>query len=108
MSKDVIPLRDVMQMLRLGKKCNISFITYDRRRNKGGQLKHASNVILVQAKKGDGLEVNSEFESTIMPGIKKDPNHRVHGTFNIQYTNGDIEKVHTVLLTQFNKKRIAI
>lgn len=108
MSKEIIPLRDAMQMLRLGKRCNISFISFDKKRNKGGQLKHAENIILVQAKKSDGLAVDNDYESNILPGIKKDPNHRVHGTFNIQYTNGDVEKVHTVLLTQFNKKRIAI
>lgn len=104
----LISLKDAMQRIRLGERFDLRVFSYDEKRKTGGDLVTYKSAIIVQQKNDPNAPKPDVGGNDITYGVAKKPNHGVHGTFNIQLKNGDVRKVHTVLMVEFNNKRIAL
>ena len=106
MSK-LITLSEVREKLILGQKIDIVFCTYDQKRQTGGDREELLQVMstnpvqlkVERKKKSDVLEQEKE---------KKNPNHQFNGTVNLRLQNGDIRKVHWILIEKVNGKQVVI
>jgi hypothetical protein len=108
MNRNVILLKDALRMMeRLDHKgrpipFSLSFVTADRRRDLGGEIKSISGAILSK-------------HNTLLPkyvrtvdgfGNSKAPRHYENATRNVQSPDGGITKVHIRLITNFNGQKI--
>lgn len=82
-----------------GQPFSITYVTLDKKRGTGGQLR-----TLVNATKKSANMVMAGSPAT---GTRK-PNHSDNGTINIVCADGSITKVHTRLITQFNNHDVAL
>lgn len=104
----LISLKDAMARIRLGEPCNLRVFSLDGKRNTGGDLVTYQGVRIVQHKNEPSIHKPDVGGNEISFGPSKSPHHGVHGTFNIQLQNGDVRKIHTVLMISFNDYRIAL
>jgi len=104
MNLDVIPLKDALKLMdRLDHKSrpipfSITFVTADRRRNTGGELKEISGGIL--SKHNKNLPMHMRRVDGF--GGSRKPASYENSTRNVQAPDGSITKVHIRLLKKFN------
>lgn len=108
MNRDVILLKDALKMMdRLDHKSrpipfSISFITADRRRDKGGELIQLSGAILSK----HNILLPQHTRNVDGFGKSRKPSHFENSTRNVQAPDGSITKVHIRLIKTFNGKKI--
>jgi hypothetical protein len=99
-------IREMMEYIRSGDAFSLTWVTADRKRNTGGEIRHLINAVRAdvsdggkERKKGDALE--------LIPALKKKPNHFDNDTINIRKRGTErIVKVHVNLITVFNGKPV--
>lgn len=100
----VIQLREVLDTIESGKPFDITFITADRKKGTGGEIKRYTGWVKCDLAampepvlRRNRIPVNSLKEAA----------HRLHKTKNIMNpVTRDIRKVHIRLITEFNGKRV--
>lgn len=99
-------LRDVLtEMKKLDKQNNpipfcIKLRSFNRQNKSGGNLISYNNAILLKPPKEKGakrLAMDTEF---------KDPKHWENRTRNIKLDTGEIKKIHTIFIVEFNGKKV--
>ena len=105
----VISLSDAIDIVNSGKSFDIEFVTADRNRAVGGDLKFYKSVVrtsIYQPKKA-GARAKVHYTGN---NKHVNPVHSEHGTFNIYVAQNTakqrIVKVHTRLITQINGKDV--
>lgn len=101
---DVITLADALQVMRQIDRSgqpvpfSISFVTWNRREETGGELKHIHKATLIAKERGKVLKPST---------VARRPQHWKNATVNIRQLGSDrITKVHRDLITQVNGKKI--
>lgn len=100
----VIQLKEVIDGIESGKPFDIVFVTADRKKGTGGEIKRYKNWVKCN------LEAMPEpilRRNKMEIGSYKMPQHQEHKTKNIMNpVTRDIRKVHIRLITEFNGKRV--
>ena len=105
--ENLIFLNEVLNQMRALKDekqtpFSLEWRTFNSKNKMGGKLKLVSNAILCMALPKKEKSKNPKSINR----IKKNPNHWVNRTRNIETPGGDIVKVHIDLITKFNGKRV--
>lgn len=96
---DSISLKDTMQQIYSGESFDISYITLDRTRNKGGEIKSLRSV-----KFNTSGPTKPELRNPLAkPVVKKHPIK-----INILLQSGDIKTVYKAGIIKFNDKNVVI
>jgi hypothetical protein len=105
----VITLAEVVTIINSGKAFDIEYVTCDRERGTGGELKVYSQVTkssaIPERRKGRGKKHIPDI------GVTRNPNHSANHTVNI-YIPGEpdrhkrIRKLHLRLITKVNGKQV--
>lgn len=105
---DAIALKDALKLMdRLDHKgraipFTVTFVTADRRRNVGGEIREIKGGILSKHNKA----LPQHMRRVDGGGGSKKPAHHENATRNIQDPDGSIAKVHIRLLKSFNGQTI--
>ena len=96
---DTISLKDTMKQIYSGESFDIGYITLDRKRNKGGELKSFRG-----AKFNTSGDSKPELRNPLAkPVVKKHPIK-----INIKLQSGDIKTVYKAGIVKFNDKNVVI
>ncbi len=100
-----ISISDVLKVMRLGRKADITLCAYDKNRKTGGERVSYKDVVLREA-----AAVRPAVSGIVAaPAINsKNPHHRFNKTVNIQTVSGDIISIHPVLIEEFNGQRVVL
>ena len=86
-----ITVRDMLAKMETGAPFSISYITYDRRRKRGGRIEQFSEAVLLQRPEeeptplpGQRMPTNRERKRRQLEQLRKDPHHHKWYTRNIQ------------------------
>lgn len=90
-----------------GERFAISFVSCDKKRNTGGQIKTYTNARKHQAGRVEKQE-QPEEQSGSAPARHTNPNHAAHGTINIKTVANQLVKVHTRLILTFNNQEVTL
>jgi hypothetical protein len=104
----VILMNDVLNEMDSGKPFKMSFVTADRKKGTGGELKEVINWAKVMGIDDDDRLAGQIVRSGSKSNTRK-PDHFRHRTFNIYNPNdphAHIVKVHWRLILFFNNKRV--
>jgi hypothetical protein len=98
---ETITLKEALSQMDTGKKFSISFITFDKRKDEGGEL-----IEVASAHKHNWVSPE-EFkkQQQIQPAsrmAKKNPRHYQNSTRNIILPGSEVRKVHIRLIRKFN------
>lgn len=99
----VIELYEVIQHIDSGMPFSMTFVTADRKKGTGGQIRTVHNWVNcnIADMPEPVLRRNKMFQAS------KVPNHQQHKTKNIMNpATRDIRKVHIRLITEFQGKRV--
>jgi hypothetical protein len=102
-SSPIIELYEVINHIDTGLPFAMTYVTADRKKGTGGQIKHCKNWVKcdLATMPEPVLRRNKVYELT------KNPNHQDHKTKNIMNpATRDIRKVHIRLITEFNGRRV--
>jgi hypothetical protein len=100
----VIELREVLDLIESGKPFDITFVTADRKKGTGGEIKRYTGWVKCDL---SAMPEPVLRRNKIPINIVKDHQHRQHKTKNIMNpVTRDIRKVHIRLITEFNGKRV--
>jgi hypothetical protein len=102
-SVNVIELYEVIQQIDTGEPFNMTYVTADRKKGTGGQIRHCKNWVRcdLATMPEPVLRRNKVYE------VARDPRHQEHKTKNIMNpATRDIRKVHIRLITEFNGRRV--
>jgi hypothetical protein len=99
----IIELYEVINQIDSGEPFSMTYITADRKKGTGGQIKACKNWVKcdLATMPEPILRRNKMYE------VARDPKHIEHRTKNIMNpATRDIRKVHIRLITEFNGKRV--
>jgi hypothetical protein len=100
----VIELYEVINHIDSGMPFTMTYITADRRKGTGGQLKQCTNWVRCDLATMPEVVLR---KNRIHYEMEKNPNHPDHKTKNIMNpATRDIRKVHIRLITEFQGKRV--
>lgn len=100
--RDIYSVREVIQILRSGKRATIEVCTFDSNRKKGGERVTLHEVAITGRSRAE-LEAKEERLSS----KKIDPNFKGNATINVQLHNGETRTIHPILIESFNGIRVA-
>ena len=107
--ENTITIRDMLDDIEAGLICSIVVITYDRKRNTGGKVKHYPEIMIYR----EGMELGRPLTEAEQKqfGQKKAPRHGKHYTRNmVIMQNGTptsiIRKIHPPLVMKYNGKTV--
>ena len=108
---ETISLKDTLQIIELKDKAgnpypfSISFRTLNRQSKTGGRLVSYEKAKLFVPSKNK-FPSNNINDMIIEPKDKKNPNHFLNRTRNIEQENGNISKIHIRLIDSINGKKV--
>ncbi len=106
--------QDIIDYMASGRPFSLRYVTFDRRRKKGGEAAYISEAILVQPEKEEkelreakGRPLTIEEVERLTSPAGRNPNHGYWFTRNIRilehgHPTSIIRKVHIILITEFN------
>lgn len=98
-----LDLKQVMALIRSGEWIkSIRCFTCDFNTRKAGQIIEYKNVRIARRK--TMLENNAPVDN--ITGNSKDARHNFHFTINLEFRNGQIRKVHPILIFEINKQPV--
>lgn len=112
----IITVAQVLKEMETGQPFRLSFVTYDRNRKSGGELKEVEAVL--EQPKNDGEEETpagerppTPHEANLLKLHTKNPQHQKWYTRNIRLTvdghpTSETRKVHPPLFVEFNGKKV--
>ena len=92
-----------MEIIRSGEWCELSVLTADLVKDTGGKVLHFKKCRIARRKQME----ESGSSLTSFTGITKPANHNFHFTVNLELENGQIRKIHPVLIFKINNQRVA-
>lgn len=104
--EETIFRHEVLEAMDTGDPFDLVFITADRKRGTGGQIKRVENWVKIKRENDPNVSFGT---GTSMTGLNKNPDHTRHNTFNICNPANPGQhpyKVHWRLMIFFNGKRI--
>jgi len=102
---ELITLKEALNTIHSGEKFSISFVTADRSRKSGGEIREYEDCVLSSIK-DDKFRTSSRHNEN--PFIIKRQNHYAHATRNILLPNGKIRKIHIWLITRINGNKVTL
>lgn len=117
-SMDQITVRDMLAEMETGNPFSMTFVTYDRKRKKGGRIEDIGEAVLL---KRDPKATNDIFANRPatpherrvkkLAELRRAPKHRKWYTRNIRlllngHPTSEIRKIHPPLVTTFNHKTV--
>jgi hypothetical protein len=96
-------LREVVSILHSGDWCSLTFVTANVKKGTGGKVVNLQKCRL--ARRQPALAAVDK-SSTVPSAKKKDPNHALHFTRNVELQNKNIITIHPVLITIINNKTV--
>ncbi len=101
----IIHLNDALEQMNKPVPFNITFVTCDQERKKGGEIIKLDNVILsFNENHLEKLGYNAPAKNTTE--FSKSPRHYEHATRNLLLQNGLKKKVHIRLILEFNGQKV--
>lgn len=114
MAATIITVAEALKQMETGSPFLLSFVTYDRRRKSGGELKEVEAVLDIPS--GDDAPTEESrpltpHEAALQKLHTKNPQHAKWYTRNIRltvdgYPTSEIRKVHPPLFVEFNSKKV--
>lgn len=113
-TKEYYTYSDILEWMESGRPFSLRYVTFDRQRKRGGQVKYISEAEMVQAEEEErrarkikGRPLTLEEIARLTAPAGRNPNHSYHFTRNVRILeNGRptslIRKVHIILITEFN------
>lgn len=99
-----IDLKDALNMLDSGQWVPLRFITANISKGTGGKVVELAKCRIAH-KQASGSNNNQAAEE-VTPHTRKNPQHNIHFTRNIELQNKQIIKVHPVLITHINNLQV--
>lgn len=112
MSRQIITISRMLKLMEEGHIFSCTYVSYDRQRRKGGNLKRIEEGVLVQ---GDAANTNKprlmtkaeHYEAIIATRGKRAPNHKEWYTRNVRlcvsgHPTSVIKKIHPPIIIEFN------
>ncbi len=101
---DSILFKDMITYIDSGQPFALSFITFDKKRDKGGELINVKSAVKFMSKPLQQKAITAAQPEFVM--VSKNPKHFENATRNIKLQNGSIRKVHIRLIRLFNNKKV--
>lgn len=107
-----ISLKEVLKIMLTGKTFHIEYITYDKKRKTGGNIREYNEAqLLMPEKKASTRRTDSSSPKNTEIRKTKKPNHFEHATRNLKiFANGipisGNKKCHIFLIRKFNRKKV--
>lgn len=115
---DQITVKDMLAQMETGKVFSLTFVTYDRRRKRGGSIEDIAEAVLLQHDPTATNEIFANRPATPhekkvqqLAELRRAPDHHKWYTRNIRllvngHPTGEIRKIHPPLVTRFNQKTV--
>jgi hypothetical protein len=101
---DSILFKDMITYMDSGQPFSLSFVTYDKKRKKGGEWINVKSAVKFMAKPSKQKAIEAAQPEFTM--VSRNPKHFENATRNIKLQNGSIRKVHIRLIRLFNNKKV--
>lgn len=113
---ETIIMKDMLDEMGTGLPFSISFVSYDKQRKKGGELKKYKEVVLNAPPKDKtkNQEISRQtIERKERAGVSRNPHHFENSTRSFRIcVNGcktaTVKKFHIFLITEFNGKKLIL
>lgn len=108
--KKLKTLTDVRKEMLTGNAFDIMYCTYDQRRGTGGERVSVRKCLLF-ATPEERQQIAPQPQGSAGDGkerIVKNPKHAAHNTFNIRLQNNEVNKVHWLLIEEFNNHKVVM
>lgn len=102
MEQDNITIKELLAVMESGQAFRMTYVQADRRRGTGGKMVDVKDAVLSQ----HAVPSGKKLTQAAIQKASKSPNHSEHFTRNIVLLNRDVVKVHILLITSFNGKRV--
>ena len=109
-----IRLDEMLELMETGNPFSIKFVSLDKQRKTGGEIKHIPRCVLTRTKKERKQHVGEEkFQQVVRGKRTKNPNHFHNSTRSVQEMIGDaktecVRKFHLYLVLEFNGKKLIL
>ena len=110
-AKGIIKLKDVLQQMDTSAEpFSIAFVTFNRKRKEGGEVKRYTNCISTGTRnKGERKPTANPVTVAPANATSKRPDHFRNATRNLQLLpSRQIRKLHILLITEFNGKKVIL
>lgn len=101
-----INLRQALEVLQSGNWCSLRFITANVNKKSGGKVMELARCRIARNRPTQSNISNEATTSTLASEKKKDPNHNLHFTRNVELQNRTFIKVHPILITHINNQQV--
>ena len=99
-------LKDAVSILDSGQWLGLRFITANIHKGTGGKVVELAKCRLAH-RQGRPFKQNQPAQTETAPSHpKKDPQHNLHFTRNLELQNNQIIKVHPILITHINNQPV--
>lgn len=115
---ETITMSDMLKEMNTGLPFSFSFVSYDKQRKKGGDIKHYKEVVLNAPPAQDQTPTKNEATTESRPsekrdGVRKNPHHFENSTRSFRIcVNGcktsTVKKFHIFLVLEFNGKKLML
>lgn len=108
----MISFREILNVIHSGQVFNCTVVTYNKQNRTGGQLRNYRGCLLRRDPMPNLRPSTKQELQEYDRKIKRDPNHRLHYTRNIQLVTSDgfktqvIKKIHVPLIVEFNGQKV--
>lgn len=101
---DSILFKDMIAYIDSGQPFSLSFVTYDKKRDTGGEWINVKSAVKFMSKPAQQKSIDAAQPS--FTSVSRNPKHFENATRNIKLKNGVIRKVHIRLIRLFNNKKV--
>lgn len=101
---DTVLFKDMIEYMDSGQPFSLSFVTFDKKRDKGGEWINIQSAVKHMAKAAAQKAITAAQPTFNV--VSKNPHHFENATRNIKLKNGSIRKIHIRLVRIFNNKKV--
>lgn len=101
-----IDLKQAIQTIKEGSWLSLRFITADLTKGSGGQVLEFPRARLAKNRSTDPKPPQHEIDERRNGMVKRNPQHHLHFTLNLELPNHQIRKVHPILITHVNNIKV--
>ena len=114
---ETVTISEMLEAMNTGLPFSVSFVSYDKQRKKGGEIKYYKEVVLnADVKDKKFLEQTQRANSLLSKergGVSKNPHHYENSTRTFRVcVNGcktsTVKKLHIFLVLEFNGKKLIL
>ena len=114
---ETITISEMLEAMNTGLPFSVKFVTYDKQRKKGGEIRYYKEVVL-NADTSDKKKLKETLKANSLPsekrvGVSKNPHHFENSTRSFRVcVNGcktaTVKKLHIFLVLEFNGKKLML